>query len=83
MPQTGKRGFHRVRHTTRHTKTRSYREERKRERMTNSERLMTLAGNLKNWDWSVYPQFKLEKEDAEALQELLKTLDIPRKILER
>lgn len=27
-------------------------------------------GNLKNWSWDVYPQFKIEKEDADALQDL-------------
>jgi len=29
-----------------------------------------LIGNLKNWSWDVYPQFKLEKEDADALQDI-------------
>ena len=29
-----------------------------------------MIGNLKNWSWDVYPQFRIEKEDAEALQDL-------------
>ena len=29
-----------------------------------------MIGNLKNWSWDVYPQFKLEKEDADALQDI-------------
>ena len=27
-------------------------------------------GNLKNWSWDVCPQFKIEKEDADALQDI-------------
>lgn len=38
--------------------------------MTKMERIRALIGNLKNWDWTVYPQFPVEKEDAEALQDL-------------
>lgn len=37
--------------------------------MTEKERLRALLGNIKNWDWTVYPQFKMEKEDAEALRQ--------------
>lgn len=29
-----------------------------------------MLGNIKNWSWDVYPQFKIEKEDAEALRDL-------------
>ncbi len=29
-----------------------------------------MIGNLKNWSWDVHPQFRIEKEDAEALQDL-------------
>lgn len=35
--------------------------------LTAEERLRALLGNLKNWSWDVYPQFKIEKEDAEVL----------------
>lgn len=38
--------------------------------MTNSERIRALVGNLKNWSWDIFPQFRIEKEDAEALQDL-------------
>lgn len=39
--------------------------------LTNEERIRALKCNLKNFDWTVTPQFRLEKEDAEALLELL------------
>ena len=38
--------------------------------MTKMERIRALIGNLKNWDWTVYPQYPVEKEDSEALQDL-------------
>lgn len=38
--------------------------------MTKYERVRALIGNLKNWSWDVYPQFKIEKEDADALQDI-------------
>ena len=38
--------------------------------MTKAERIRALIGNLKNWSWDVTPQFRIEKEDAEALQDL-------------
>lgn len=38
--------------------------------MTKAERIRALVGNVKNWDWDIYPQFRLEREDAEALQDL-------------
>ena len=38
--------------------------------MTKMERIRALIGNLKNWDWTVHPQFPVEKEDAEALQDI-------------
>ena len=38
--------------------------------MTNNERIRALIGNLKNWSWDVNPQFRIEKEDADALQDL-------------
>ena len=46
---------------------------RRKERMrimNNKERIRALIGNIKNWSWDVYPQFKLEKEDAEALRDI-------------
>lgn len=38
--------------------------------MTTKERIRALFGNLKNWSWDVNPQFRIEKEDADALQDL-------------
>ena len=38
--------------------------------MDNQERIRALVGNIKNWSWDIFPQFKLEKEDAIALQDL-------------
>ena len=38
--------------------------------MTKAERIRALVGNVKNWDWDIFPQFRLEREDAEALQDL-------------
>lgn len=38
--------------------------------MDNKERIRALIGNLKNWSWDVHPQFRIEKEDALALQDL-------------
>lgn len=38
--------------------------------MNKKERIRALIGNLKNWSWDVEPQFRIEKEDAEALQDL-------------
>ena len=40
--------------------------------MDNMERVRALLGNLKNWSWDVEPQFKIEREDSEALLEFLK-----------
>ena len=52
-------------------KTQSYEGD---EDMTETERLKALKGNLKNWDWTVFPQFKLEKEDGQALLNLLQSI---------
>lgn len=38
--------------------------------MTNKERIRALIGNLKNWSWDVCPQFRIELEDAKALQDI-------------
>ena len=38
--------------------------------MNNAERIRALVGNVKNWSWDIFPQFKMEKEDAEALQDI-------------
>ena len=43
--------------------------------LTNEERIRALRCNLKNFDWTVSPQFRLEKEDAEALLGLLNKVD--------
>ena len=39
--------------------------------MTPTERVRALLGNLKNWSWDIEPQFRIEKEDADALREYL------------
>ncbi len=36
---------------------------------TNEERVRALLVNLKNWSWDVEPQYRIEKEDADALLE--------------
>lgn len=38
--------------------------------MTNKERIRSLIGNLKNHSWDVFPKFRIEQEDAVALQDL-------------
>lgn len=38
--------------------------------MNNTERIRALVGNIKNWSWDVYPKFTLNKEDADALQDI-------------
>lgn len=43
--------------------------------LTDEERIRALKGNLKNWDWGINPQYRLEKEDAEALLRALGRLD--------
>ena len=47
--------------------------------LTAEERIRALKCNLKNHDWTVFPQFKLEKEDAAALLELLNSLNTTKK----
>ena len=42
--------------------------------LTKEERLRALFGNLKNHSWDVYPQFKIEREDAEVLLNATKEL---------
>ena len=45
-------------------------EKRRKEKiMTNAERIRSLITNLKNNSWDVFPQFRIEKEDAMALQD--------------
>lgn len=39
--------------------------------LTNEERIRAVKCNLKSFDWTVTPQYRLEREDAEALLELL------------
>ncbi len=39
--------------------------------LTTEERIRALICNLKNWDWSVSPQYRLEQEDSEALMKVL------------
>ena len=40
--------------------------------MTAEERVRALIGNLKNWNWDICQQFRIEKEDADALREYLR-----------
>lgn len=55
--------------------------------LTNKERIRSLIGNLKNHVWDVNPQFAVEKEDAEALQDLqalkeyIKEKENPREVI--
>lgn len=39
--------------------------------LSNEERIRALICNLKNWSWDVIPVYRIEKEDAAALFELL------------
>ncbi len=49
---------------------------KKEEKMlTNRERVRALLGNLKNWSWDVEPQFRVEKEDSDALRAYVKYLE--------
>lgn len=38
--------------------------------MTHKDRIRALIGNIKNHDWVVNGKFWLEKEDADALQDI-------------
>ena len=49
--------------------------------LTTKERIRALIGNLRNFDWSIFQQYRLEKEDAHALLELLEQPEI-RKLYE-
>ena len=42
--------------------------------MTRDERVRALLGNIKNWSWDVTPQFRIEKEDGNALREYVSEL---------
>lgn len=42
--------------------------------MTDEERLRALFGNLKSWGWTVFPQYKIEREDAEVLLDATKEM---------
>jgi hypothetical protein len=42
--------------------------------LTAEERLLALKTNLENYEWDIIPQYRLEKEDAAALLELLNSL---------
>lgn len=43
--------------------------------MTRDERVRALLGNLKNWSWDVVPQFRIEKEDSDALRDWAKEME--------
>lgn len=38
--------------------------------ITNVDRIRSLVSNGKNWSWDVYPQMTIEREEAQALQDL-------------
>ena len=38
--------------------------------MNNKDRIRALISNLKNNSWDIFPQFRIEKEDADALQDI-------------
>ena len=38
--------------------------------LTPEERIRAMECNFKNYDWGIFPVYKIEKEDAEALMEL-------------
>ena len=39
--------------------------------ITNEDRIRAFVGNIKQYDWGLFPVYKLEREDALALYELL------------
>ena len=39
--------------------------------ITNEDRIRSFVGNIKQHDWGLFPVYKLEREDALALYELL------------
>ena len=47
----------------------NYFKKKEQRMLNNKERIRALIGNLKHHDWDLFPQFRLEKEDAEALRD--------------
>lgn len=43
--------------------------------ITEEERVRALLGNLKNWSWDVEPQFRIEREDSNALRSYITKLE--------
>lgn len=41
--------------------------------LTAAERIRAMKCNFRTYDWKLFPVYKLEKEDAEALMELFNT----------
>ena len=39
--------------------------------LNNEERVRAFIGNIKNYDWSIFPVYRLEREDALAIAEAL------------
>lgn len=39
--------------------------------LTKKERLNALKANLSRWPWDIYPTFKIDKEEAEIISEIL------------
>lgn len=54
----------------------------RRRMLTNEERIRALVGNIKNWSWDIYPKFSLDEEDAKALLEHFRLLEVQKQISE-
>lgn len=52
-----------------------YQRKKEERRVNRDERVRALLGNLKNWSWDVNPQFRVEKEDSDALRDYVKELE--------
>lgn len=52
-----------------------YNRKKEERRVTRDERVRALLGNLKNWSWDIAPQFKVEKEESDALREWAKEME--------
>lgn len=39
--------------------------------LTNEDRIRSFIGNIRNYDWDIFQVYRLEREDALAIYELL------------
>lgn len=39
--------------------------------LTNEDRIRAFVGNIRNYDWELFPVYRLEREEALAIYELL------------